>query len=117
MKENTIILSQEFREYNKAMAKFNVYGSMLDELNSGSYKITLTTKTWQLENRKCFSKKPQSVETEEITARQYACYITSIGFFKDRVSHGYTPIGFIPLRLTCYSPNRAVKIDRLFSIE
>ena len=116
MKTYTNALSQEFKDYNRAMAKVNVYGSTLDSLNSGDYTIVLTTRTWHIESRKNFSKNPQSVETENITARQYACYITSIGFFGDRVGMGYTPVGYIPTNLTCKSPNRDIKIERTFSI-
>ena len=117
MENTTTALSQEFASYNRQMAKWGVYGSTLDTLNNGNYAITLTTKTWNLGGRKCFSRDPQSVETETITARQYACYISSVGFFRDRVSSGYTPVGYIPVRLTCYSPDRIIKIDRYFYIE
>jgi hypothetical protein len=95
-------LSQEFQEYNRTMAKLNVYGSTLDALNSGYYVITLTTRTWNLGGRKSFSRSPQSVEKSKITARQYACCVTSVGF--------------VPVQLTCTSPDRATKIERTFSI-
>ena len=116
MKNITIALSQEFKEYNHSMSKLNVYGSTLDTLDSGSYTITLTTKTWDLGSRKGFSKNPQSTETEIITARQYACFVSSIGFFNDRTNNGYTPVGFIPVRLTCYNPSKTMKIQRCFHI-
>ena len=93
-----------------------MFGSTLDDLNSNEYDKTLITKTWFLENRTSFSKKPQEIEYDEITARQYACYISSIGFFNDRVGMAYTPVGIIPMRLTCYSPDRSIKIERTFSI-
>jgi hypothetical protein len=112
----TITLSQEFKEYNLAMAKLKVYGSTLDDLNNGNYIITLTTKIWHLGGCKYFPKQPSEVETEEITARQYACYVSSVGFFNDRVSMNYTPVGFIPTRLTCYSPDRNIKIERTFNV-
>ena len=111
-----MMLSQEFKEYNREMSQYGVYGSTLDDLDSGSYDIMLTTKTWYLEDRKSFSKKPQMNESEDITARQYACYISSIGFFLDRVGKGYTYVGFIPVRLTCYSPDITIKIERTFHI-
>ena len=113
---NTTTLSQEFRSYNKSMAKLGVSGSTLDDLSNSDYTIMLTTKTWHLEHRKSFSKKPQSVKSESITARQYACYISSIGFFRDRVGRDYTPIGYVPTRLTCHSPDRTIKIERSFRI-
>jgi hypothetical protein len=116
MNNDTTVLSQEFKNYNSILAKLQVFGSMLDDFNNGNYVITLTTKIWYLESRKDFSKIPQSIEAEEITARQYACYITSIGFFNDRVSRSYTPVGIIPVRLTCYSPDRNIKIERTFSV-
>ena len=113
----TILLSKEFSEYNKALAKINVYGSTLDTLNNEKYTITLTEKRWELGTRKNFSRKPQMEEKRVITARQYACYITSIGFFRDRVQNGYTPAGYIPTRLTCKSPDGEQKIERYFRIE
>ena len=113
---NTAALSQEFKAYNGAMAKLNIYGSTLDDLNSGHYVIRLTTKTWYLGGRKSFSRNPQRVETEEVTARQYACYVSSVGFFRDRVGKAHTPAGFIPVRLTCYSPDRTIKIERTFTV-
>jgi hypothetical protein len=116
MTKTTTALSQEFKEYNGAMAKLNIYGSTLDTLNSGYYVITLTTKTWYIGHRKNFSRNPQAVETEIITARQYACYVTSIGFFRDRVGKAYTAAGYIPVRLTCYSPDRTIKIERTFAV-
>jgi len=109
-------LSQEFKDYNRVMAHLNVFGSTLDDLNSEGYVITLTTKIWYLENRVAFSKKPQIIETENITARQYACYISSVGFFNDRVSMAHTPVGHIPIRLICYSPDASIKIERTFSV-
>ena len=114
--KNTNALSQEFKSYNEMMAKLGVYGSTLDELNNGEFTITLTTKTWYSENSKNFSKNPQSTKTEVITDRQYACYITSVGFFHDRINRAYLPVGYIPVRLTCYSPDRSIKIQRSFKI-
>lgn len=116
MKKTKIAISQEFKKYNKVMSKLNVYGSTLDNLNSSRYTITLTTKTWTLGSRKAFSKQPQTVETEQITAREYACYISSVEFFQDRISKQYTPAGFIPVRLTCYNPDKIIKIQRTFHI-
>jgi hypothetical protein len=111
---NTTALSQEFKGYSRSMAKIGIYGSTLDTLNDGSYDITLTTKTWYRGERKAFSKNPQVTETGKISARQYACYVSSVGFFRDRVNKAYTAAGFIPVRLTCYSPDRAIKIERVF---
>ena len=110
-------LSQEFKGYNKTMAKVNVSGSTLDTLNGAGYTITMTENRYTLGGRKGFPKKPQESITETITARQYACYITSIGFFKDRVTKGYTAAGYIPTKLTCTSPDGTLKIERLFKIE
>ena len=111
------LLSREFADYNKAMAKVNVYGSTLDTLNNGSYRIIMTQNDYYLEGRKAFSRKPQKTEIQEITARQYACYISSIGFFGDRISKAYTAVGFIPVQLTCINPSRTHKIERRFKIE
>ncbi|MCL2321831.1 MAG: hypothetical protein FWC47_06970 [Oscillospiraceae bacterium] len=111
------LLSQEFKEYNKYLSKLGVYGSMLDELNNGNYIITMTTNHYYLEHRKSFSKKPQRNETKIITPRNYACYITSIPFFKDRIKNSYTTAGYLPTSLICYSPDRTYKVERIFKIE
>jgi hypothetical protein len=109
-------LSQEFADYNRTMARLNVYGSTLDALNGGGYTITLTTRTWNKGSRQAFARNPDTTETESITARQYACFVSSVGFFRDRVSNGYTPVGYVPVRLTCYSPDRTTMIERTFRI-
>jgi len=111
------LLSQEFKQYSKAMAKINVYGSTLDTLDTKEYKITLIENRYTRNDQKLFSRNPQEVTTKTITARQYACYITSIGFFKDRVYKNYTPVGYIPTRLTCINPDRTLKIVRTFKID
>ena len=109
-------LSQEFKDYKKMMDKVNVTASVLDTLDGGGYTITMTENRFTLGSRKAFPKKPQETIMENITARQYACYISSIGFFKDRVTQGNTPAGYIPTRLTCKNPDGTLKIERNFKI-
>jgi len=110
-------LSEEFKDYKKQMDKVNVSASVLETLDGGGYTITMTENRYALGSRKAFPKKPQETVTENITARQYACYISSIGFFKDRVTLGNTAAGYIPIRLTCVNPDRSLKIERTFKIE
>ena len=114
-------LSREFAPYNKAMAKRNVYGSTLDsmnyDINNGKIQIVMTEKRFEKAGRKNFPKKPTEERTEEISARSYACYISSIGFFGDRVGMNYTRYGYIPTRLTSVSWGTGeTKVVREFKI-
>ena len=92
-----IALSKEFEQYNKEMANVNVYGTTLDhidkEVEAGELVIEMTEKRYEKGNRKGFPRKPTEETKEIIDARQYACYVSSIGFFKDKVSMGYTFFG------------------------
>lgn len=109
-------LSEEFKEYEKFFNKYNLSGGKLNDLDE-NYQIIMTENRYELGNRKNFPKKPTETKTEVITARNYACYITSIGFFKDRVEKEYTCAGYIPTRLTCKNPDNTLKIERIFYIE
>ena len=42
-------------------------------------------------------------KSKVIKARNYACYISSIGCFNDKVTQGYTLVGFIPTELKSIS--------------
>ena len=98
------------------MDKLGLYGAALDIL-ADSYRITMTENYYHLGERKAFPRKPQQSETYQISARNYACYVTSIGFFRDRVTKEYTGAGYIPVKLTCVNPDRTMKIERIFKIE
>jgi len=108
---------EEFAEYRDIMEKYNVYGSTLNQLDSGDYKITLTEQRFEKLGRKNFPRKATEEKTEVIQAINYGRYISSIGFFRDRVEQSYTFAGYIPMRLTSVSPDREIKIVRKFYIE
>lgn len=115
-------LSEEFTEYNKAMAKWNVYGSTLDDIErlieSGKLEITMTEKRYEKGNLKGFPRKPTEEKSEVIKARNYACYISSIGCFNDKVTQGYTLVGFIPTELKSISwGDGSIKVIRSFNFK
>ena len=116
MKNTVLVLRDEFKDYSKQLAKLNVYGSDIDYLE-GFTKITITEEVFEKLGRKNFPRKATSTEVKETTARQYLCYLTSIGFFGDRVEKSYTVAGYIPTKLSCTSPNKEKKITRSFKIE
>ena len=108
-------LRNEYVNYKKELVKMNVWDEIecLDEF----YTITLTQETYEKQGRKCFPRKATETEVSEITTRNYLNYLTSIGFFGDRVEKSYTYIGLVPTKLTCTSPDKEVKIIRRFKIE
>lgn len=110
---NMVAVSEEFKGYEKQLKSLNVYLSKLDDLKS-NYEITMVKKTYEKLGRKNFPRKATKEETQIIDARQYACFLTSIGFFGDRVVNGYTEAGYIPTRLICINPNNETKIERNF---
>ena len=113
-------LSAEFKEYNNTMKKAGIDSWLFDEINqflkSGG-KLTVTCNRYEKLGRKNFPKTPTISETEIIDARNYACYISSIGVFKDRIYKNYTYCGYIPTRITCINPDNSVKIERIFKFE
>lgn len=122
MENVTIRLSEEFEQYNKAMSKYNVYGSTLDRLNemieSGTHKLFLSEKRYEKQGRKGFPRKPTSENVSEIKARNYACYISTIGGFSDKVTQDYTFLGYIPTELKSVSWGIGdVKVIRSFRLE
>lgn len=114
----TIKLSKEFAQYNKAMAKWNVYGSTLDDIarrvESGKLEIIMTEKRYEKGNLKGFPRKPAQETKETITARNYACYVSSIDFFSDKVTQSYTLVGYIPTELKSISWGGDIKVIRSF---
>lgn len=109
-------LSEEFAKYKKELEKRNLSLSFLDRVEQ-YYNITLKTETFEKLGRKNFPVKATKTEIDSIDARQFACYITSISFFKDRVYYDYTQLGYLPTRLSCISPNNETKITRSFKFE
>ena len=112
-------LSEEFTQYNKAMAKWNVYGSTIDDIErhiaSGKLEIVMTEKRYEKGNLKGFPRKPTEEKKEVISARSYACYVSSIGFFNDKVTLGYTLVGYIPTELKAISWGAGdIKVIRSF---
>ena len=115
-KENQVKISVEFQGYEEALKKHNIYLSDFDILNE-YYEITLIEKTYKKLGRKNFPKKPTEEKNEKISARQYACYMSSIGFFGDRVYMGYEQWGYKPYRIVCTSPDNETKIERIFKFK
>lgn len=79
----------------------------------GNYKITLNV---TLYNRYGKRWKEKSSETKDVSGEFYYNCLSSIPFFKDRVERAYTYAGYIPVKLTCYSPDKTIKIVREFNI-
>lgn len=113
--ENLEGIITEFGTYEKLLLKNGITSSVIRYLND--CKIVLKQETFEKLGRKTFPQKPTNTEIRELTVRQYLCYITSTGYFGDRVSRGYTIAGYIPTRLTCKRPDNEVRIVRSFSIE
>ena len=82
-----------------------------------NYKITMTQEIYKKLGRKYFPRKATETETRDINARQLACYLSSISFFKDRIEKNYTAAGYIVTKLTSISPDKEIKIIRKFKYE
>ena len=106
-------ISEEFKNYGEAIKKHNLYLSDFDNLEQ-NYVITMTENVFEKLGRKHFPRKATATETKEITARNYACYMTSIGFFGDRVEKTYTEFGYKPYRIVCTNPSGEKKVERIF---
>ena len=109
-------ISEEFKGYAAEIKKCGLSLYDLDNI-AANYKITMTQETYEKLGRKNFPKNPTETETQEINARQLACYLSSISFFNDRVEKNYTPAGYIATRLTRTSPSKETKIIRRFRYE
>ena len=106
-------ISEEFKGYAAEIKKSGLSLYDLDNI-AANYKITMTQETYEKLGRKNFPKNPTETETQEISARQLACYLSSISFFKDRIEKNYTPAGYITTKLTSISPDKEIKIIRKF---
>ena len=109
-------ISEEFKDYEKEIKKCGLSLYDLDNI-AANYKVTMTQETYKKLGRKYFPKKATETETQEINARQLACYLSSISFFKDRIEKNYTPAGYITTKLTSTSPDKEIKIIRKFRYE
>ncbi|MCM1233873.1 MAG: hypothetical protein NC489_27515 [Ruminococcus flavefaciens] len=113
-------LGREFAEYDTTFKKLGIDSYLFERINAfiadGGH-LTVISNRYEKLGRKNFPKNPTETETEEINARNYACYLSSIGFFGDRVYKSYTYCGYIPTRLTCVSPDSETKIERIFRFE
>ena len=111
-----MLISEEFKNYAVEIKKSGLSLYDLDNMDR-RYKITMTKETYEKLGRKYFPRKATETETVEINARQLACYLSSISFFKDRVEKNYTPAGYITTKLTSTSPDKEIKIIRKFRYE
>ena len=109
-------ISEEFKNYAAEIRKCGLSLYDIDNI-AANYKITMTQETYEKLGRKNFPRKATETETQEINARQLACYLSSISFFGDRVEKNYTPAGYIATKLTCTSPDKEIKIIRKFRYE
>ena len=111
-----MLISEEFKGYEKEFKKCGLSLYALDRI-AANYKITMTQETYEKLGRKNFPRKATETETQEISARQLACYLSSISFFNDRIEKNYTTAGYIATKLTSTSPDKEIKIIRKFRYE
>ena len=109
-------ISEEFKNYAAEIKKCGLSLYDLDNI-AANYKITMTQETYKKLGRKYFPRKATETETQDISARQLACYLSSISFFNDRIEKNYTTAGYIATKLTCTSPDKEIKIIRKFRYE
>ena len=109
-------ISEEFKGYKEEIKKCGLSLYDLDNI-AANYKVTMTQETYKKLGRKYFPKKPTETETQEISARQLACYLSSISFFNDRVEKNYTTAGYVVTKLTSISPDKEIKIIRKIRYE
>ena len=80
--------TNEFKKYNKDMKKTGIDSSFFDKLNneiSNGLKLTVISNRYEKKALRNFPRKPTETTVEHIDARNYACYMSSIGFFGGRV--------------------------------
>ena len=109
-------ISEEFKGYKEEIKKCGLSLYDLDNI-AANYKVTMTQETYEKLGRKNFPRKATETETTVINARQLACYLSSISFFKDRIEKNYTTAGYIVTKLTSISPNKEIKFIRRFKYE
>ena len=97
------------------MAKYyyNNLNSVNIEMKKETFIKTASGRSWK--------SKPETSETETITADFYKNYIESVPFFNNfgygascRAYSGYCVAGYIPLKVVTVSPNQEKKIVATF---
>lgn len=101
------------KSYRKTLDKYNVSRSFYYT----DQKVFLKVERFRKDGRKNFPSKPCETEYFDWGTREYLNAVTAIPFFKDRVTMGYTAWGYIPVMMTCYSPDGNEKIRRTFHFE
>ena len=114
-------LSDNFKNYSKLFKKYGITPGDIDDMNynisSGRYTMECTvTKYTKQPGYKTFSGANIENETFNISAEFYYNCITGIQFFHDKVTMGYTYAGNIITSLTCYNPDKTVKMIRTFKL-
>ena len=112
-------LYKEFKQYDKVTARVNVDSSTYEKINEyikNGGKVFVTVERFARVGGK-YSRRSMESETRCISAREYACIMSSIGFFKSRCTLGYTYLGHIPTKITDYSPDKSCKLVRTFKFE
>lgn len=108
-------LYHEFKAYDRVMKRANVDSFTFEKVNSfikNSGRVIMTIERYNRRGAK-YSALVET-ETRDIDAREYACIMSSIGFFNSRLVKRYTYIGYIPETVTNYAPDRSCKIVTTF---
>lgn len=114
-------LSDNFKNYSKLFKKYDITPADINDLNdnisSGRYTMECTvTRYTKQPGYKTFSGAKIETETFNISAEFYYNCITGIAFFHDKAVKSYTPAGNIITSLTCYNPDKTVKMVRTFKL-
>lgn len=114
-------LSDNFKNYSKLFKKYGITPGDIDDMNyninSGRYTMQCTvTRYTKKAGYKTFSGATVETEKFNISAEFYYNCITGIQFFHDRVEKRYTYAGNIITGLTCYNPDKTVKMVRTFKL-
>lgn len=115
------MLSDNYKEYSNLFKKYGITPSDIDfidyKVNNGQYSIVFTeTKYTKQPGYKTFSGANVETTTNNINAEYYFNCITGIAFFHDKVEKRNTYLGNLISRLTCYNPDKTVKVVREFKI-
>lgn len=115
------MLSDNYKEYARLFKKYGITPSDIDfidyKVSSGQYSIVFTeTRFTKQPGYKTFSGADVKITTRNIDAQYYFNTITGILFFNDKVEKRNTYLGNLISRLTCYNPDKTVKVVREFKI-
>lgn len=118
MTNNEIMaIFEEYKQYSKVFSKYNIrIDSIISFFESGG-KITQIHEYYEKSpTARYFSKKPKTVETEEITAKNYLNHMTWINTWLGVKVTGksYTYCGYIPTRVTSVRPDGCAKSVTIF---